>query len=375
MLVLIAAAIMTAVIGCATPGEPTPRHPVVPQTVQNLTARQQGDAVVLDFALPVTSTEREPLPATPTIEIYRAVFAPSSTIASGAPAQTAPPRLVDTIPGDSVETYQTDGSIEFADPLAADEIAANAGRDFVYTVRTRVSKARASADSNWATVQVYPPPVPIADLRARSTEHAIVLDWTAPQQTTTGSQLSNLGYRVYRADLGTSTAAAVPESGESQMQPALMFLANTQATQFQDTGFEFNHTYEYRVRSFAQVGSTSVESGDSNLVTISPKDVFPPATPRDLSATVIPGIQEAAAYVELTWGISLEPDLAGYVVYRSEREDALGQRLNPELLPAPAYRDVSVVPGRKYFYCVAAVDRAGNESAPTAAIAVEVPGQ
>src|SRR6185437_4153818 len=75
MLVLIAAAIMTAVIGCATPGEPTPRHPVVPQTVQNLTARQQGDAVVLDFALPVNSTEREPLPATPTIEIYRAVFA------------------------------------------------------------------------------------------------------------------------------------------------------------------------------------------------------------------------------------------------------------------------------------------------------------
>jgi len=36
------------------------------------------------------------------------------------------------------------------------------------------------------------------------------------------------------------------------------------------------------------------------------------------------------------------------------------------LLPAPVYRDMSVQPGYRYWYSVTAVDRAGNESTPSA---------
>jgi fibronectin type 3 domain-containing protein len=41
-------------------------------------------------------------------------------------------------------------------------------------------------------------------------------------------------------------------------------------------------------------------------------------------------------------------------------------------LLAPAYRDTSVEPGRRYWYSVTAVDHAGNESEASSAVAVDV---
>jgi fibronectin type 3 domain-containing protein len=76
--------------------------------------------------------------------------------------------------------------------------------------------------------------------------------------------------------------------------------------------------------------------------------------------------------VDLSWSINLETDLAGYRVYRSEQAGTPGELLTPELLLTPAYRDTSVKSGQKYWYSVTAVDRSGNESAPSVQTAVEV---
>ena len=76
--------------------------------------------------------------------------------------------------------------------------------------------------------------------------------------------------------------------------------------------------------------------------------------------------------VDLSWSINLETDLAGYRVYRSEQQDAKGALITADLLLAPAYRDTSVEPGKRYWYSVTAVDRAGNESEASAAFAVDV---
>jgi fibronectin type 3 domain-containing protein len=42
------------------------------------------------------------------------------------------------------------------------------------------------------------------------------------------------------------------------------------------------------------------------------------------------------------------------------------------LLPTPAVRDTSVQAGHRYWYTVTAVDRAGNESALSAPVAIRV---
>ncbi|HEX8882682.1 MAG TPA: hypothetical protein VF749_21725, partial [Candidatus Acidoferrum sp.] len=73
-----------------------------------------------------------------------------------------------------------------------------------------------------------------------------------------------------------------------------------------------------------------------------------------------------------SWSINVETDLAGYRVYRSEQEGARGQLITPDLVAVPAVRDSSVAPGRRYWYTVTAVDRAGNESAASHPVAVDI---
>jgi hypothetical protein len=143
--------------------------------------------------------------------------------------------------------------------------------------------------------------------------------------------------------------------------------------EYLDVHFQFGASYLYTVRSVAAFGKDTVESADSSPVMVAARDVFPPAAPLNLVTAVIPATGQATAYVELSWGISPEPDLAGYRVYRSEQEAESGDRLNTELLPSPAFRDISVVSGKRYFYRVTALDRSGNESPASSAVAADVP--
>ncbi len=115
-----------------------------------------------------------------------------------------------------------------------------------------------------------------------------------------------------------------------------------------------------------------MESTDSAPAFVNPRDVFPPAPPQDLAAVVLPGDTPGYLLVDLSWSISVEPDFAGYRVYRSEDPGTRGQLLNSELLPTPSLRDTSVQSAHRYWYAVTAVDRAGNESAPSPPVAVEV---
>src|SRR5690349_21986490 len=64
-------ALGACLLGCASPDLPTARHAIVPVPVSDLTARQVGDTVILNFTLPSTSTDQQPLLDIPTVEIHR----------------------------------------------------------------------------------------------------------------------------------------------------------------------------------------------------------------------------------------------------------------------------------------------------------------
>jgi len=106
---------------------------------------------------------------------------------------------------------------------------------------------------------------------------------------------------------------------------------------------------------------------------VTPKDIFPPAPPQSVVAAVLLGSSAGSYVVDLSWGINVETDLAGYRVYRSAGLGTRGELLTPELLLTPAFRDTSVQSGRSYWYRVTAVDRAGNESVPSQTAAAEIP--
>jgi len=217
--------------------------------------------------------------------------------------------------------------------------------------------------------------MPIADLKTEVTHPAIVLTWTPPDRTLSGSAPSISVYHVYRGVPDPSAPAGAPK-----LKSPLVKIADAQAPPFEDTQFEFGATYVYSVRSVAQYsGGATIESADSNLAEVSPRDTFPPAAPQSLVVVLVPRQGETPAHLELSWAISPETDIAGYNVYRTEQEGAAGLRLNgtgaEKLLPTPAFSDMNVQPGHRYFYTVTAVDRAGNESPASAVVSGGVPAE
>ena len=355
-------------LGCGAPGEPVPPSPPVPVAIKDLAAHQAGDGVQLAFTLPANSISGQKLAAPPAVEVLRGAVKPD-----GSPDAKSF-RVVYTIPGALVDNYRADGRVVFTDPIAPEETKSHPGGTVAYAVRTRASQKRASADSNVILLRVFPVPAPIASVEARVTESAIELTWPVPAATAAGEPIATISsYKIYRSEIHPPDAGAPPQDllhGRPEAHPAL--LASSETNSFRDASMVFDHIYLYFVRSVIQVEGNELESSDSQPVTVTARDTFPPAVPQGLVAAVLPGATSGTALVDLSWSINLETDLAGYHVYRSEQEGTRGPLVTPDLLPTPAVRDTSVEPGHRYWYTVTAVDRAGNESPPCAPVAVDV---
>jgi hypothetical protein len=355
-------------VGCGAPGNPVPPTPPVPSAIKDLAAHQAGDGVELIFTLPSSSISGEKLPGNPAVEILRGNTKPDGSV------DAKSFQVVYTIPGALVANYAADGRISFIDPIAPEETKAHPGGVAAYAVRTRASKKRASADSNVVTVRVYPVPAPIASVEARVTESGVELSWTPPGGTAARDPVTTIsGYRIYRSEIHPpASASPPPEPSPGKPESHAALLAATESNSYRDTSVVFDHTYVYTVRSIIQAEGKELESSDSRPVTVTPRDIFPPAAPQGLVAALLPGSTPGTVLVDLSWSINLETDLAGYRVYRSEQEGIRGQLITSDLLPTPAVRDTTVEPGHRYWYTVTAVDRAGNESAPSNPLAVDV---
>ena len=142
------------------------------------------------------------------------------------------------------------------------------------------------------------------------------------------------------------------------------------ATRYEDRTFKFGEKYTYVVRAVS-LGPLAkpVESLNSNSVELSQDDTYPPSTPTLLP----PGI--AAGRIALFWTANPEPDLAGYLIYRSIDPNLPKDWtiLTPSLLTRTTFTDENVEPGKTYYYYIRAVDTAGNKSQPSEVVSETVP--
>jgi hypothetical protein len=370
---------------CASPGEPITRRPPVPTPIDDLAAEQSGNTVLLTFALPRETVERKPLTHLPTVEIYRS-FSQAAAPAGPPPA----PALLVTIPSDVVGHYAAGGRATYSDPLTPEILKDYAGESATYIVRTSVSRKKSSDDSNVASVRIQPAPESINDLHAEVVHSAVDLTWTAPDRTPVGPAPPIKEYGIFRAELPAGTPPAPQPSSNlasptrpaapaadaaTRATPRLERIAQTGSPAYTDSQVALGRTYEYAVRSVVDYSGQEVESGDSNRVTVIVRSSVPPSAPQGLEVILVPATPEAPAHLDLSWAINPETDIAGYNVYRSVEQGVLGTRLNSGLLPTPTFSDMSRVTAQRYFYSVTAVDRSGNESAPSAAVSAEVPAE
>ena len=72
--------------------------------------------------------------------------------------------------------------------------------------------------------------------------------------------------------------------------------------------------------------------------------------------------------MSIFWPANPERDLAGYLVYRADGEPsdrAQWTKLTDQPVTRTTFRDDRARPGTRYSYRLSAVDRYGNESAPS----------
>jgi hypothetical protein len=270
-----------------------------------------------------------------------------------------------------VQHFANRNQFRYVDTLIAENFSQNPGKAAIYDVRTRTSSKKISVDSNVVPVAIRPAPEAISDLNAEITREAIALHWTAPQKTLIGAAPPIVNYSIYRSESDASPsdpAAPAGSSTHTEAKVSFAHIGDLPAPPFRDLQIQFGKKYIYSVRSLAQYDRARVESADSNFVTVERLDTFPPSAPDGLVAALIPAQDPSPAYLDLSWSISPDNDIAGYNIYRSEGAGTARNKLNSSLLLTPAFRDMNVLPARRYLYTVTAVNRAGNESPESAPI-------
>ena len=180
-------------------------------------------------------------------------------------------------------------------------------------------------------------------MNAKVFQDRIEVGWISAEKNIDDSSPARyVGFNVYRA--------------EGDAPPLRMNVQPVKNRKYDDKEYIVGKTYKYFIRSSATESSPYMESDDSEVLEVTPKDIFPPTAPSGLISIV------AGDYVSLTWDENREKDLAGYKVWRKTEGEDEFKPLTPEPIRANAFNDTSVETNKRYHYAVTAQDESGNES-------------
>jgi hypothetical protein len=297
--------------GCAYIGGPRAPSLEIPLAVTDLRAAEYGDRIYVRFTIPMLTTEGDPLKSLRSVDLYAGPANSPFNISSWS---------------ESAARYSVPAS--GPGPYAFDRVPVQdlVGKTIALAVRATGPKGKVSGWSNPAVLSVGPPLATPADVSVANTKDGVRLTWMGAATK----------YRVYRW------------VSEEQQMP----IADTNAPEYVDASAQFDTEYHYMVMALED---ETRESLPSQTVSITPKDIFPPAVPAGLTAS---GANNA---IELAWVRNTEADFRGYNVFRAEGNGPF-ERV-ARLIDVPVYRDAQVEPGKMYRYEVSAVDLLGNESA------------
>lgn len=226
-----------------------------------------------------------------------------------------------------------------------------------------------------ATSTPLPPPPPPAG--ADTTAPAAVTTFAAYSLTPTAVRLSWLAVgddgMTGRASLTQIRWSLDPITGSTWASldslAGLPAPAEPGAAETYDwTGLTAGATYHLAVRVLDEAGNASALSASMTVTLPEEEDTSPPLSPSALSASW------AGTGVALGWQASPSFDVTGYLVLRRRADRAEAQVIS-DTLSATTFVDQEILAGTQYFYLIVALDRAGNQSVPTAELAFVVPSE
>jgi hypothetical protein len=340
-------------LSCGKRKPPLPPNERVIQRVE-VSGFQRGSQVILSWKMPARNAPAGSVLNISRADIYRLAEALSSPPNLSEEEFASRSTLVATL--NIRESDFGMKTLSYTDTL---QFAGQAAR-LRYAIRLVNASGQKGSFSNFfllepaARIAAAP-----ASLSASVSQERVTLVWAAPTANVDGSTpVSLLGYNVYR-------------SASDQVPGKLLNQTPVTTTTFDDEFFEFDKPLFYFVRAVS-VGTDGapVESSESNILQIIPKDTFPPSPPASITLAATP------TTISIFYATNPEKDVVGYRIYRSEDPslDKLSWTLlNPDPLTANTYQDSRVETGKTYYYYLTAIDKAGNISEPSEVVSETVP--
>jgi predicted phage tail protein len=348
-------------LNCGKRRPPLPPIERVPQRTEALSGVQRGNQVILSWPAPQRNAKDESVQSIRRIDVYRLAERPRANLGLTEEDFAARATLIGSVTYDQIK-IATD-NLTYTDTL---ELAGEPTR-LRYAVRYVNASGQRAAFSNFLLIEpaarVAQPPT-IISTDQEVAEDTITISWQAPTANIDGSTPVNLlGYNVYRIEeLDDPTR----EQAQTPLNSSLV-----SATTFADKNFKFGDTYRYLVRSVSLgTEGAQVESLNSNILSVSPRDTFQPSAPTSLTVAAAPG------RLSIFFPANPEIDVAGYNIYRTTDPDSPKDKwtkLNAALLTRTTFQDEKVETGKKYYYYLEAVDQVGNVSPPSEVVSETVP--
>ena len=330
--------------GCGNVGDPLPPLVLIPKQVSDLQAMQVGNTIKLSWTLPESNTDGSTVPVLTGIEIYRLPSDGLSRASSGKlviSESVQPWRVLRDI---ELKAYKPGEKVTLIDPLGGVPMDTFPQTTLAYALKAFNKKGQDAGFSNISLIKLFPAPKPPQNLRSFENEKYVEILWEVPSTNLDGSPIgTGVQFNVYRSEdpqaLSWQRLNSTPLAGDS----------------FKDETMELGKTYFYRVRAVVPPSAGGIESMDSDRVEVTNRDTYPPSPPLEVAA-----ISNGEA-ISLVWSPNTEPDLAGYVVYRSGPEKKF-EKISDTLVTTASFIDSSVVKSQTYLYRIKAVDQKGNAS-------------
>lgn len=219
------------------------------------------------------------------------------------------------------------------------------GKKYSYKIEFTSSLKKETGISAALVPGKEPKAFPPSDIIIRAGKNAALIGWKR-------EPLRYYGVNVYRRHKDSATAhklniMPVMLSGEARKVDGIEIM-------FADNSVLEEHEYVYQLEGIDFFGQVTEKSRETRFRM--PDKNAPPA-PSQLRLT------SSAYRVRCSWHQEKVPDLAGFNIYRTHKNDTDYFRLNSQLIQADKTEFVdSVNSFQSYAYQVSAVDKSGNES-------------
>jgi hypothetical protein len=228
--------------------------------------------------------------------------------------------------------------------------------EYTYFVQVYNRYRSPSPESNRVKIFWDDPPAAPGRVNLRKEDRALEIAWEPVSLLVDGREMVDFqGFNIYRRSegeifsLSPLNAEPIPDR------------------RYWDGQVELGKQYSYEVRTVRNFHGTLIEGPSSGVVQGVPEKRIPPSVPTGLVAV---WQKEGVA---LRWDMNPEPDIAGYNLYRREKEGKEFVLVNPRLIREPYFLDGSADLQRSYIYRLQAVDSSPSRNESDFSKEVEVP--